>query len=374
MSKKVLFVTTIIRTVEAFLIPHIHYFISKGYEVGVAANTENKDLTYLEKIGVNIHHIPFSRRLINKDNFASYKMLKSIVEQYQVLHLHTPIASFLTRMVSSEHHIVIYSVHGFHFNENGSWLSNYLFKLAEKTMGLKTEKLIVTNQDDLSAARKIVSEKKIHYVHGVGLDTTIYDDNHFSENAKQQMKLELGLDLDSKIITHIAEFNDNKRQIDVVEACELLKEKMKKFTFLLVGNGENFEMIQKTIHERNLGRYIKCLGFRTDISNILSITDIGLLVSIREGLPRSVMEMMAMKIPVIATHIRGNRDLIVNGENGFLIPIKDPLQIAEKCLFLLNNEDLINEFGEKGRELIQHQFSIANVLYEMELIYQDLQL
>lgn len=374
MSKKVLFVTTIIRTVEAFLLPHIHYFLSKGYEVGIATNTENQQLNYWEKTGVKIHHIPFSRKLMNKDNLASYKMLKSIIKQYQLLHLHTPIASFLTRMASSKEQVVIYSVHGFHFNENGSWLSNSLYKLAEKTMGFKTDKLIVTNKEDLSAAKSIVSEKKIHYVHGVGLDTSLYDDHHFSEKTKQQMKYELGLDLDRKIITHIAEFNENKRQIDLVHACELLKDKMENFTFLLVGNGENFGMIQKTIKDRKLDRYIKCLGFRTDISTILSITDIGLLVSIREGLPRSVMEMMAMKIPVIATNIRGNRDLIINGENGYLVPIKDPVQIAEKCAILLNNEDLIQQFGEKGREFIQLQFSLDNVLQEMELIYQDLQL
>lgn len=374
MTKKVLFVTTIVRTVEAFLIPHIQYFIRKGYKVGIATNTENKNLNHLEKIGVNIHHVPFSRTVIDKDNLTSFKMLKNIIKQYQILHLHTPIASFLTRMVSSKNQIVIYSVHGFHFNENGTWLSNLLYKILEKAMGLKTKKLIVTNKDDLAIAKKIVAEKKIHYVHGVGLDTKVYDDNNFSEKTKQQMKLELGLDLDRKIITHVAEFNDNKRQIDLVDACELLKEKMENFTFLLVGRGENFEMIQKIIRERRLDTYMKCLGFRTDITDILSITDVGLLISIREGLPRSVMEMMAMKIPVIATNIRGNRDLVVNGGNGYLIPIKDPSQIAKKCHLLLNNEDLSKQFGEKGREIIQHQFSIDNVLREMELIYKELEL
>jgi len=374
MAKKILFVTTIVRTVEAFLIPHIQYFISKGYEVGIATNTENKNLAHLEKLGIEIHHVPFSRTVLNKDNLISFKMLKNIIKQYQILHLHTPIASFLTRMASSKNQIVIYSVHGFHFNENGTWLSNLLYKTAEKAMGMKTKKLIVTNKDDFSVANKIVSEEKIHFVHGVGLDTKIYDDNNFSEETIQKMKLKLGLDIDRKIITHIAEFNDNKRQIDLVDACELLKEKMENFTFLLIGRGENLEMVQKIICERRLDMYMKCLGFRTDIADILSITDVGLLISIREGLPRSVMEMMAMKIPVIATNIRGNRDLIIDGENGYLISIKDPVQIAEKCNHLLNNEDLSKQFGEKGREIIQHQFSIDNVLYEMELIYKDLEL
>ena len=373
-NENVLFVTTVIRTIEAFLIPHIQYFISKGYKVGIATNTENKNLDHLERMGVNIHHVPFSRTLINKGNLTSYKMLKSIIKDYHILHLHTPIASFLSRMASSKDHVVIYSVHGFHFNENGMWVTNILYKMAEKIAGLKTQKLIVTNKDDLSSAKKIVPEKKIHYVPGVGLDTRIYDANHFSAEEKLQTKINLGVDPNKKIITHIAEFNHNKRQIDLVNACEILKEKMENFTILFVGNGENFDVVQRNIRERKLDGYIKCLGFRTDIPNILSITDVGLLISVREGLPRSIMEMMAMKIPMIATNIRGNRDLIVNEENGYLIPIKDPQEIAEKCFLLLTDEALSKKIGENGRRKIEQQFSIDHVINEMELIYQELDL
>ena len=210
-------------------------------------------------------------------------------------------------------------------------------------------------------------------MNGVGLDTSIYQSNQFTEQENQEIKLELGLESDEKVITHIAEFNENKRQIDVVHACELLiEQKTKKFTILLIGTGENMGKIQKHINDRNLQGYIKCLGLRRDIPRILSITDIGLLVSIREGLPRSLMEMMSMKIPVVATNIRGNRDLIENGINGYLVSIKDPSQIAEKCLTLLTNENLSKQFGEKGREKIEKQFSIEKVLQQMEVVYQEM--
>ncbi|MDI3312307.1 MAG: glycosyltransferase family 4 protein [Thermoanaerobacterium sp.] len=372
MNKKVLFVTTVIRTVEAFLIPHIRYFLNKDYEVGVAANTQDSNLENLKELGAAIHHVPFSRVLIDKGNLISYKVIKRIIKHYHILHLHTPIASFITRMASSNHHDVIYTVHGFHFNENEMWLKNFLFLTAEKIAGLKTNKLIVTNTDDIAVAQKIVSTRKIHYVHGVGLDTHNYDPAYFSEKEKQDYKLELGLNSNIKVITHIAEFNNNKRQMDIVDACDILKDKIQNFVVFLIGNGENLDAVQKYIQDRHLDTYIKCLGFRVDIPRILSITDIGLLVSIREGLPRSVMEMMAMKVPVIATNIRGNRDLIVNGENGYLVPIKDPLQIAEKCFILLTDEGLAKQFGELGRKKIESRFSIEEVLQQMELIYKDL--
>ena len=375
MKKKVLFVTTISNTIESFFIPHIHYFLSKGFEVGVATNIEDNNLESLAKLGVAIHHVPFSRKLIDKANLSAYKILKGIIKKYHILHLHTPISSFITRIGSSKNHKVIYTAHGFHFNEHGMWLTNFLFFSAERLAGLKTNKLIVINTDDLVAAKNIVSKKKLHHVNGVGLDISIYQTDKFSEEEKQKVKLELGLEPDEKVITHIAEFNDNKRQIDVVNVCELLKEqKTQKFTILLIGTGENMDKIQKHINDRNLERYIKCLGLRRDVPRILSITDIGLLVSLREGLPRSIMEMMAMKIPVIATNIRGNRDLIEHGVNGFLVPIKDVSQITEKCLYLLNNETISMQFGERGREKIENQFSIEKILHQLEVIYKEMDL
>jgi glycosyltransferase involved in cell wall biosynthesis len=372
MNKKVLFVTTIIRTVEAFLLPHIMYFKNKGFEVGVAANTDNSDLNKIEELGVTIHHVPFSRSVFNKGNLISYQIIKKIMRDYHILHLHTPISSFITRMASSKGHTVIYCAHGFHFNENGSRAANTFYKLVERLAGARTNKLIVTNKDDIAAARTIIAPEKIDYVNGVGLDQHIYDIDRYTEQNKLNSKFELGLDHNKKIITHIAEFNQNKRQIDIVRACEILKDKTQNFTILLVGTGEDAEAVQNQIQESHLEQHIQCLGFRKDISNILSITDIGLLVSIREGLPRSLMEMMAMKIPIIATDIRGNRDLIENGENGYLIPIKDPQLLADKCLHLLTNDHQSEKFGKAGREKIENYFSLEKVLHQMEKVYIEL--
>ncbi|MBP0724474.1 glycosyltransferase family 4 protein [Bacillus sp. RG28] len=352
--------------------PHIRYFLNKGYDVGVAANTENSDVSRIEEFGVTIHHVPFSRKLFDKGNLKSYKIMKNIMKDYHILHLHTPISSFITRLASSKSHKVIYNVHGFHFNENGKWTTNQLYLATEKIAALKSDKIIITNLDDLKIAYKIASEKKICYVNGVGLDTNLYNIEKFLSQDKQTIKLELGLDQNKKILTHIAEFNDNKRQIDIVNACELLKEKTQDFIILLVGTGENFEGIQRYIQEKHLDKFIKCLGFRKDIPRILSVTDIGLLVSIREGLPRSIMEMMAMKVPVVATNIRGNRDLVTNGENGFLIPIKNREEIAKKCFVLMSNEDLSNQYGEVGRQIIEDYFSIETVLQQMEKVYREL--
>ncbi|TDL32513.1 glycosyltransferase family 1 protein [Jeotgalibacillus sp. S-D1] len=372
MRNKILFVTTIARTVEAFLIPHIQYFLDKGFEVGVATNTENGPVECLTRLGVKVHHVPFSRTLIDWNNFKAYKEIKSVCRDYPIVHLHTPIASFLTRMASTKKQITIYTAHGFHFNENEHWSKNLFYKAMEKIAAFKTTKIIVTNNDDLKEAGNLFSAAKIDHVHGVGIDTDQFCSAHFSQQHRYQIKKELGINSTSKVITHIAEFNENKRQIDVVGACERLKKQSDDFVILLIGKGSNEELIKDVIEKKNLSKWIKCLGFVSDVPSVLSITDIGLLVSLREGLPRSVMEMMAMKIPVIGSNIRGIRDLVEDGKNGFLIPVKSPGRLADACCELLQDQELAEKFGEYGRVKIEQYYSLPIVLQEMETIYQQL--
>ncbi|MCM3790365.1 glycosyltransferase family 4 protein [Domibacillus indicus] len=372
MSKSVLFITTISRTVQAFLIPHICYFLEQGYRVGIATNTEDEPLDHLTEMGVTVHYVPFNRKVLCRKNWRAFKRIKKVSKDYDILHLHTPVASFLARMAASRQHRILYMVHGFHFHEGGRSWTNWIYILAERAAGWRPQTVVVTNRDDLKAARRLLPNNKIHYVHGVGVDTEQFKKRVPSKEETRKQKVALGIAKHVRVLTHIAELNENKRQFDVIDACALMRKERDDFMVLLVGSGEREEMIRQYIRSRQLDDHIKCLGFRSDIPDLLAITDIGLLVSIREGLPRSIMEMMASQIPVVATDIRGNRDLVENEETGFLVPVQTPEAIAEKCLFLLENKQLARQLGVKGREKIEAYFSLPAVLKEMEAIYKEL--
>jgi len=237
MNKKILFVTTIIRTVEAFLMPHIQYFIDKGFEVGVATNTDGGSVEDFKEMGVAIHHVSFSRSMLDWKNIKAYTEIRSVCKEYDMIHVHTPIASFLTRMASSKKQYTIYTAHGFHYNEQESTVKNLFYKTMEKIGGMKTSQLIVTNKDDWNVAQKWFPSLRIAHVHGVGVDTQRFDRHQFTSEQRANLKAQLGISLETKVITHLAEFNDNKRQLDVVEACEQLKEWDQNWMVLLVGKG-----------------------------------------------------------------------------------------------------------------------------------------
>ena len=96
------------------------------------------------------------------------------------------------------------------------------------------------------------------------------------------------------------------------------------------------------------------------------------MTSLHEGLPRSVMEAMAMEKPVVAYNIRGMRDLIVDGETGFLVPFRNVSVLAEKILYLAENREIARKMGEKGRKRIEKEFSLGIISNQMKKLYNEI--
>ncbi|MBG9614829.1 glycosyltransferase family 1 protein [Bacillus cereus] len=373
--KKALIVTTVSPTITSFLIPSIDLLINKGYKVEVATNI--LDGSFRQKIPeeVVINHIPFSRNIKSLDNIKAYFKMKKLLKKnnYSLIHTHTPIASFLTRKASVKNENIIYTAHGFHFNENGSGVTNSIYKMIEKVSAKKTKRLVVINKDDYEEAKNLISINKVRHIKGVGVDMDEYNPEILTSNEKDKLKYELGIKPNMKVITHIAELNENKRQIDTILAAKKLRAIYgSEFVVLLVGRGPLSEYVLDQITQFGLENHVKCLGYRRDINNILSITDVGLLVSLREGLPKSVMEMMAMKVPVVLTNIRGNRDLVHNNKNGILVDIKSPEQIAIGCEKIMLDSDLAEKFRQESYKRMLEEYSLEKVMVDLEKLYDEL--
>ena len=115
---KILYVTTISNTVNAFLIPHIKLLIEKGHKVDVAFNVVQEIDPGLIEMGCKIHNVAFQRSPISKQNYVAYKKLRRIIkdEDYDMVHVHTPIASIITRIACRDilDLKIVYTAHGFH--------------------------------------------------------------------------------------------------------------------------------------------------------------------------------------------------------------------------------------------------------------------
>lgn len=368
--KKILYITTVGRTINAFLLQHIKKLIIEGNKVDCACSIECE----LDKINrlnndMKIYNIPFSRNPLSFNNIRAFKKLKKIQikNKYDIVHVHTPVASFYGRLLKLKfpNLKIIYTVHGFHFY-NGAPIKNWiLYYPIERIMSRFTDVLLTMNSEDYKQAKNLKANE-VYKVKGVGIDLKQYSPSNFD---KEKIENELGIDKDDFVIIMIAEVNKNKNHKQMINAIEILKkEGIDNIKVICAGSGDMFTEVVEYVNDKKLQNNIKMLGFRTDIKELISISHIGILMSYREGLPRNIMELMALGKPIIGTRIRGVKDLVKDNFNGYLVDINDYKTTSKKIKFFYENREKIDYMGKNSLHLIS-EFNIDKVLKELMEFY-----
>lgn len=364
--KKVLFTATVDSHILHFHIPYLKLFKENGYEVHVATNGD-EEIPYCDVK----HKISFERSPFKLNNLKAIKNLKKVIdnEQFEIIHCHTPMGSVVTRIAAMKARKngirAIYTAHGFHFYKGAPILNWCLFYPIEKWLSAYTDTLITINKEDYELAkRKFKKCKDIQYVPGVGIDENKFNVN-MDESEKKEFKKSLGLKENDFILTCVARLDKNKNQGFLIEVVKELLNKYKNIHLLLVGLDELNGAYQGQAEE--IKGNIHFLGFREDIPKILGITDISLSSSFREGLPVNILEAIYAGIPVVATNCRGNRDLVVNGKNGYLIEINDKENFSKAIELLYKNREILN-IETNIQEA--NQYALTNILKEMKKIYK----
>lgn len=369
--KKVLYITTVSRTINSFLVPHIEMLLENGYKVDCATCIDKNVNQVLINKGVKIFNIPFSRSPLSFGNIKAFKELIKLQKenQYDIIHVHTPIASIYGRLLKLKFKNLktIYTAHGYHFFKGGAKIGWIIYYPIEKIMAKLTDVTININKEDYEITKKRLKPKKCYLVNGVGLDLNHY--KPLSKEKQESKRKELGLEKDDFVIIMIAELNENKNQIQFIKAMELLKDRYPNIKAISVGEGHKFEELQKEINNRGLKNNFKLLGFRTDINELINISDIGILLSYREGLPRNIMELMANGKKVIATNVRGCRDLVCNENIGSLVEVGDFEETARSI-----EKFYLTSFNNKNNILKEvKRYSISSILTELIFVYDNLQ-
>ncbi|HHW46981.1 MAG TPA: glycosyltransferase family 4 protein, partial [Clostridiales bacterium] len=185
--------------------------------------------------------------------------------------------------------------------------------------------------------------------------------------SRSKKRKELGLSVGTAVIITVGELNANKNHIQVLKALSKLTKT--NFHYLIVGNGESEQKLKKAVNELMLQDKVSFLGFRRDVPELLTASDVFILTSRREGLPKAVLEAMAIGLPIIATDVRGNRDLVKSGENGYLVPVDDVETTSQVIKKLISSPELRNSMQEKNKEKAR-AYALDRILPQMEKIYE----
>lgn len=362
--KRVLFAATVASHIRAFHLPFISLLQKRECEVEVACylDVPLDGLRY-------VWAIPFSRSPYSRTNISAFEAIRKLLRErrYDLIHVHTPVAGFLFRFAARNLNVpVLYTAHGFHFYK-GAPLKNHLIYGAMERLAVRwTAGLIVMNREDLEAGRRfgLREGKNLFYVHGVGVDLSYYG-NPGSKTAGAELNIPGG----SPIALCVAEMIPRKNHLQLLAAWRIVTREVPEAHLLLAGDGELRPRLESLASKMGLSGSVHFLGYRSDIPDLVANSNVVVLTSKHEGLPRCIMEAMAAGKPVVATDVRGSRELIRDGVNGLLVPLGDPESLAKALIRLLIDKDLGQRMGTAGHKMIQ-EYSLDKVLQEMWDIYQ----
>lgn len=373
--KKVLFLATVVRLhINVFHLPYIQWFHEQGWQVDVAAKNDfnNPDdciIPYCD----HFYNIPFERNPLRFANLKAYKEVKKLIdkEQYDIIHCHTPVGGVVARVAAVKSRRagktkVAYTAHGFHFYSGASLINWLLFYPIEWLLARQTDLLVTMNSEDYGRAKKFKA-KKVASVNGVGLDLNRFVPIDEEEKTKIREKLHLSSE-DIFAIT-VGNLIKRKNQTTLIEAIGKLKNS--HLHLFICGDGQCLDELKVKAKKMGISKQVHFLGFRKDVEKLCGAADMFLFASYQEGLPVAVMEAMACGLPIVASKIRGNIDLIDDGKGGYLVHPPNAEEFAKAIEAVLMNRKKWQQMRTYNLKKIR-EYSKEKVMKQMAELYEAL--
>ena len=371
--KKVLFVATVVKThIMEFHIPYLQMFQEMGWETAVAARNDYEDPSDCAIPNCDRYYdVPFERNPLKPENLTAYRMLKKIIDEegYDIIHCHTPVGAMLARLAARNSRRrgtkVIYTAHGFHFYKGAPIINWLVYYPVEKWLARYTDVLITINKEDYERAKSFKAGK-VCYVPGVGVDLKKFSVGYVDRDEKRE---KIGVKKDDFVLLSVGELIPRKNHEIVIRALGVLKQKgqMDRISYVICGCGTCEANLKKLANELDVADHIHFMGYRSDISEICNCADLFVFMSHQEGLPVAVMEAMACGLPVICSNIRGNTDLIHDGDTGIISPF-DHIELAEKIMYMAADKGRRERMAHRAKEEVE-KFSLCHVTECMREIY-----
>ena len=360
------------------------FFLSHRLPIGVAAKDVGYDVTIISEdtgvsnkireAGLKTINLPINKAGTNiKDEIKTFVFLYKLFkrEKPDIVHLvglKTILwGSLACRLAGVKAMVSAVCGLGVLFDEEhvDSFMTRSILKVLRVTHKKKHIVVIFQNNDDkaIFLNAKIIKKEQCAFTNGSGINLQNYD--YTPEPAEGLVK-----------VIFTARMVEDKGTMVLIEAAKKLELEYKgKIQFLLCGgldtnpNGITREVLENQCD----GEYVKWLGYRKDVLELLKQSHIMAFPSwYREGLPKSLIEAEAIGRPVITTDSVGCRDTVIDGKNGFMVPIKDSDALAKALKKLIDNPELRREMGRNAREFAVSKFDIKDVVKVHMSVYKSL--
>ena len=187
-----------------------------------------------------------------------------------------------------------------------------------------------------------------------------------------ELRVELGLHPDNMVVGMVANMNRAVKGVRYfIESLPRIVEAVPRARFVIVGQGEEAMALRARSAELGVSNFVTFAGYRRDVNRFYALMDVSVLTSLSEGLSITILESMSHGVPVVATRVGGNPEIVEDGETGLLVPAKDPEAFADAVIRVLNSPSLASAMGESGRARVSEDLSIQSVAQSYARLYAD---
>jgi glycosyltransferase involved in cell wall biosynthesis len=286
-----------------------------------------------------------------------------------IVHTHSSKAGIIGRWAARLSGIkaIIHTVHGWPFHDYQPYLLRKIYIWLERISAKFTDLIIVVSERDKeNGLANNIAKAEIYRLVRYGIDKKQFQ---LKDNS---IRKELGLSDEEVVVGSVACFKPQKSPEDFVKLASRVTQGFPRARFLLVGDGALRPKIKNLISKYNLDSRVILAGWRRDIPRLLSAMDAFVLTSLWEGLPISVLEAMTASVPVVVTDTGGIKEIVCEGENGYLVKRSDIEEMTDKINMLLKDEALRKCIAEKAGKSLGEEFSIDAMVRDTDALYQEL--
>lgn len=346
-----------------------------GHRV-VALCPEDEWTEDIKAHGIEVMEVPFIwHSLLHSFTTAALRtFLICRREHFDVVHTHTLLPGIAGRVATRLAGVpaVVHTFHSWPLHKPRGKAFTLAYQALEVLAAYFAHVVLFQNDDDLRSWSQIPGmprNKAILVGNGIDFQTII---SKVKPGAREIVRREFGIADEATVLVMIARLELYKGHMMLLNAVrQIVSTSDHDLAVLFVGIGQDRPQIEEEATRLDLNEIVHFTGYRLDVPNILTASDITILTSRYEGIPRALMESMALGIPVIATNVPGNRALIRSGENGILVEHDDVPRLATAIRSLIENPGFASRLAMHGKQTVLKEYDEYKVAARVEEIYRQ---
>jgi len=377
MGLKIAQVATSGVSIRLLLLDQIKALEADGHDV-VAVCAPGPWVESVRSAGVTVHTVPMEREIAPLHDLRSTAALARCFRQHKfdVVHTHTPKAGLIGPIAARLARVprVIHTIHGLLFHDRMTRLRQTIFWVPEKITATFCDHLLSQSREDVERAvrSRLCSGKKIAYL-GNGIDVARFAPQVIY--ARREKLGDVGLQASDFVVGSVGRLVKEKGFMELFAAAEGLTARYPQLKFVVIGPREtdqNDALNNDYMDDLQRRGVVRFVNWCEDMRPWYAAMDIFVLPSYREGVPRVCMEAAAMMRPVVASDIRGCREVVLDGDTGLLVPPRDVPRLVEAIEMLHKEHSRAARMGERGRHHIVKNFNNKDVCSRLCKFYAQL--